>query len=383
MVRRQFVHRKHQEPQKKSDDSWILQRSAVRRVPAKTQESQKSKDSWILQRSAVHEVPAKNLTQSPNFVVKPNLRQPSDFVVKPNLRQPPDFVVKPNLRQPPDFVVKPNKGIQADLTKIPVRNYSETPFQPRMRSHLQVKQLVAKDKLAAQQKKGRSTTETPVQRQEDKRETENKTGLPDHIKEGIESLSGYDLSGVRVNYNSAKPAQLKAHAYTQGQSIEVAPGQERHVPHEAWHVVQQMQGRVKEEFKMKGLSVNSNRGLEREADVMGKKAIQKQEHQLEASQPNSILLKNQETKEVKANKKKNLPINEQPIQMSGSNDKSEKLFKTLNNSMTNQEQDINDIFKNNSQEQFLQNKFEQDVVQPTVRNFVEAGQQWFKKNFKR
>ncbi|AOX01996.1 hypothetical protein BJP34_23485 [Moorena producens PAL-8-15-08-1] len=308
MVRRQFVHRKHQEPQKKSDDSWILQRSAVRRVPTKTQESQKSKDSWILQRSAVHEVPAKNL------------RQPPDFVVRPNLRQPPDFVVRPNLRQPPDFVVKPNKGIQVDLTQIPVRNYSETPFQPRMRSHLQVQQLVTKDGSAKQQEEGRSDIETPVQRQEDKRETENKTGLPDHLKEGIERLSGYNLSGVRVNYNSPKPAQLNAHAYTQGQSIEVAPGQERHVPHEAWHVVQQMQGRVKEEFKMNGVKVNGNRELEREADAMGGRA-EKSKLKLHRSTegkkqrrfPTSRNIRNFKTRMTKICKKDNSDNQEQLI----------------------------------------------------------------------
>ncbi|NEO76748.1 MAG: DUF4157 domain-containing protein [Moorea sp. SIO4G3] len=144
-----------------------------------------------------------------------------------------------------------------------------------MRSHLQVQQLVAKDRLATQQEKGRSDKETPVQRQKDKRETENKTGLPDHLKERIESMSGHDLSGVRVNYNSPKPAQLNAHAYTQGQTIEVAPGQEQHVPHEAWHVVQQMQGRVKPTMKVKGVRVNNEKDLEKEADILGKRAIQR------------------------------------------------------------------------------------------------------------
>lgn len=38
-----------------------------------------------------------------------------------------------------------------------------------------------------------------------------------------------------------KPMQLQALAYTHGADIYVAPHQEHHVPHEAWHVVQQMQ----------------------------------------------------------------------------------------------------------------------------------------------
>ncbi|GBE91540.1 DUF4157 domain-containing protein [Nostoc cycadae] len=100
----------------------------------------------------------------------------------------------------------------------------------------------------------------------------NQTGLPDELKAGVENLSGYSLDDVKVHYNSPKPAQLQALAYTQGTEIHVAPGQEEHLPHEAWHVVQQMQGRVKPTMQMKGLQINNDEGLEREADVMGKKA---------------------------------------------------------------------------------------------------------------
>ncbi|MEM9541817.1 MAG: DUF4157 domain-containing protein [Cyanobacteria bacterium P01_E01_bin.42] len=102
----------------------------------------------------------------------------------------------------------------------------------------------------------------------------NQTGLPDRLKTGIENMSGFDLSGVRVNYNSPKPAQVNAHAYTQGKAIEVAPRQEQHLPHEAWHVVQQMQGRVRPTTEINGHSVNDDRHLEQEADVMGRRAMQ-------------------------------------------------------------------------------------------------------------
>ena len=100
----------------------------------------------------------------------------------------------------------------------------------------------------------------------------NHTGLPDRLKNGVEVMSGYSLDNVRVHYNSPKPAQLNALAYTQGAQIHVAPGQERHLPHEAWHVVQQAQGRVRPTMQMKGVGVNDDAGLEREAEVMGTKA---------------------------------------------------------------------------------------------------------------
>ena len=109
--------------------------------------------------------------------------------------------------------------------------------------------------------------ENPVQKKA------NTTGMPDKLKSGVENLSGIDMSDVKVQYNSSQPAQLNAHAYAQGTNIHIAPGQEKHLPHEAWHVVQQKQGRVKPTLQMKqGVAVNDDKGLEKEADVMGEKA---------------------------------------------------------------------------------------------------------------
>jgi hypothetical protein len=111
---------------------------------------------------------------------------------------------------------------------------------------------------------------SPVQR-----EQENRTGLPDQLKSGVENLSGMSMDHVKVHYNSPQPAQLNALAYAQGSDIHVAPGQEKHVPHEAWHVVQQAQGRVQPTTQMKeGTPVNNDPNLEHEADVMGAKAMQ-------------------------------------------------------------------------------------------------------------
>lgn len=105
---------------------------------------------------------------------------------------------------------------------------------------------------------------------------ENNTGLPDNLKSGIENLSGYSLNDVKVHYNSEKPSQLQAHAYAQDTDIHVASGQEKHLPHEAWHVVQQKQGRVQATTQMKGgTMVNDDLSLENEADVMGSKALQR------------------------------------------------------------------------------------------------------------
>ena len=83
------------------------------------------------------------------------------------------------------------------------------------------------------------------------------------------------MDDVKVHYNSAKPAQLNAHAYAQGTDIHIASGQEKHLPHEAWHVVQQKQGRVQPTTLMKAkVPINDDQGLEKEADVMGARALQ-------------------------------------------------------------------------------------------------------------
>jgi hypothetical protein len=112
-----------------------------------------------------------------------------------------------------------------------------------------------------------SAQQQPIQKKE------NNTGLPDNLKTGVENLSGISLDDVKVHRNSDKPAQLQAHAYAQGTDIHLASGQEKHLPHEAWHVVQQKQGRVKPTMQMKYKTpVNDDIGLEKEADVMGAKA---------------------------------------------------------------------------------------------------------------
>jgi hypothetical protein len=113
-----------------------------------------------------------------------------------------------------------------------------------------------------------------VQREESEAKT-NDTGMPDHLKANVESMSGVSLNDAKVHYNSPKPAQLNAFAYAQGKEIHVGPGQEKHLGHEAWHLAQQAQGRVTPTKQLKeGVPVNDDQGLEHEADVMGAKAME-------------------------------------------------------------------------------------------------------------
>lgn len=101
----------------------------------------------------------------------------------------------------------------------------------------------------------------------------NNTGLPDQLKAGIESLSDMSLDDVKVHYHSPNPAKMQAWAYTKGADIYVGPGQERNLPHEAWHVVQQKEGRVKPTLQAMGAAINDDQALEKEADMMGAMAL--------------------------------------------------------------------------------------------------------------
>jgi hypothetical protein len=132
---------------------------------------------------------------------------------------------------------------------------------------------------AAQQAEERTPTQFQVAENTESKmplqKKEDNTGLPSQLKEGLKNLSGMDLSDVKVHYNSEKPAQMRALAYAQGNDIHVGPGQEKHLPHEGWHVVQQKQGRVQPTVQRKdGALINDDKGLEHEADVMGARANQ-------------------------------------------------------------------------------------------------------------
>ncbi|WP_424103109.1 DUF4157 domain-containing protein [Moorena producens] len=189
--------------------------------------SQKDADNWILQRSAVRELPAKTLTPQT------------------------------------ETAAGDRSGITLDLMEIPVTNQDRPLVQPKlMVNSLQDPNQVSQLKEHQQ---------NPVDRAG--LDKQNNTGeLPDNLKAGVENLSGMSMDDVRVHYNSSKPAQLNALAYTQGTDIHVGPGQERHLPHEAWHVVQQKQGRVQPTMQLQGMAVNDNSALEREADIRGKQA---------------------------------------------------------------------------------------------------------------
>ena len=94
----------------------------------------------------------------------------------------------------------------------------------------------------------------------------NLTGIPTSMKNHYEAASGLSFDDVRVHYNSEKPGKMQALAYTQGNHVYIGPGQERHLQHELGHVIQQKQGIVRPNVWINGLPVNTDRGLEQQAE---------------------------------------------------------------------------------------------------------------------
>lgn len=108
------------------------------------------------------------------------------------------------------------------------------------------------------------------------------TSLPFSLQAKMEKSFGQNLSDVTIHKNSSKAVQMKSLAFTQGDNIHFAPGHfnpdsesGRHlIGHEFTHVMQQRNGGIKSTDKMSpGIQLNADPVLEREADVLGKRAV--------------------------------------------------------------------------------------------------------------
>lgn len=101
-------------------------------------------------------------------------------------------------------------------------------------------------------------------------ENGNATGIPTQLKRRIEQSTSLKLDDVKVHYRSERPAALDALAYTQGTQVYLGPGQERHLPHELGHVIQQKFGMVRADSRHEsGAPLNTDQTLERQADRIG------------------------------------------------------------------------------------------------------------------
>ena len=114
--------------------------------------------------------------------------------------------------------------------------------------------------------------EQPAQKPAAQRRSGQTAGraLPQRLRGPLEAAAAVDLSAVRVHRNSPLPRRLGARAFSRGLEVHLGPGQERHLEHEAWHVVQQVTGRVRPTAHVHGQPMNDDARLEAEADAAGR-----------------------------------------------------------------------------------------------------------------
>jgi hypothetical protein len=122
-----------------------------------------------------------------------------------------------------------------------------------------------------------STQNQPLQR---KPSTGSGRVIPEPVREKMEKSFGTSFSNVSIHTESAQAKNIGALAYAQGSQIHFAPGQynpnstsgQALLGHELTHIVQQRVGRVPTPKQSKGLPINANPALEREADLLGARA---------------------------------------------------------------------------------------------------------------
>lgn len=120
-----------------------------------------------------------------------------------------------------------------------------------------------------EKEEGRFVYEFLEKKKDEQERGKANTGIPVQLKRKMEQSTGVSFEDVRVHYNSDKPEQLDALAYTKGSDVYLGQGQERHLPHELGHVVQQKLGYVHAESRhASGERLNSNPALERQADLI-------------------------------------------------------------------------------------------------------------------
>ncbi len=119
------------------------------------------------------------------------------------------------------------------------------------------------------------------EKKEQKQQTSGSDKLPEEVQAKMENSFSQDFSNVNIHKDSSSAQDINAKAYTQGSDVHFAPGEynpsskegQELIGHELTHVVQQGQGKVGPgEIHGKGLEINQNVSLEKEADDAGKLA---------------------------------------------------------------------------------------------------------------
>ncbi len=123
------------------------------------------------------------------------------------------------------------------------------------------------------------------------RKASNNERLPEDVQMKMENSFQNDFSKINIHKNSEQANEMGAYAFTQKNNIHFAPGQyqpyspkgQTLIGHELTHVIQQQEGNVKPTTQAKGILINDDKHLEKEADEMGAKAARGEIQQKKSS----------------------------------------------------------------------------------------------------
>ena len=164
------------------------------------------------------------------------------------------------------------KSVPAVPIQSPVFSLSSLPAPPLQFKSTSIEDSTEQDQQATTKERA----EAPIP------PNPNPNGLPGALQAKMEGALGADFSSVQIHQNSSSATDVGALAYAQGNDLHFAPGQyqpesstgQELIGHELAHVVQQREGRVQPTTQAKGLAVNDDKGLETEADNLGRQAAQ-------------------------------------------------------------------------------------------------------------
>jgi hypothetical protein len=230
----------------------VVQRQEGTISPAKPEE-----EKPVQKQMKEEEKPVQKQTKEEEKPVQKQAKEEEKPVEKPVQKQTKEE--EPPVQKQVKEEEKPVQKQDKPEEEKPVQKQAQEEEQPMQKQG--IRNFLKPVKAKASPYRASSTSEEP----------EAPVSLPDRLKTAVEALSGVSMQDVKVHYNSARPIHMQALAYTQGTDIYLAPGQEKHLPHEVWHVVQQKQGRVPPTLQAKGVNMNDDPGLEQEATVMGQK----------------------------------------------------------------------------------------------------------------
>jgi hypothetical protein len=159
------------------------------------------------------------------------------------------------------------------LNDVNVHSSSSTPTQLQAKPHTQgaVKQPVPDQQMHLPHE----ASQEEQQNQGRERPTIQMNGVNFNDEYGLNNEPGVaHMTGL----SPIPPLpQLQAQPYTQAQDLNIAPVQDINLLHEAWHVVQQKQVRVKPAMQMTGETINDKEWLERDATRVGRDGSQMKE----------------------------------------------------------------------------------------------------------